>query len=93
MVSLAIRRKPCKNVPINEYGSLVCDHTVEYNVEIVGEKPPSRKSKKERDIKQKSKESKNVEFTTHLARMVEDRNLCTVERRAAIMNVKLDRKE
>lgn len=94
MVSPTTRRKTCKNVPTNKHASQVGDHhTMEDNAEVVGERPPCRKSDKDRERKQKSQKPKLIEFATYLARMVKDINLYIVERRVTIMNTEHDRKE
>lgn len=93
MVSSTTRRKTCKNVPTNKHASQVGDHTTEDNTEVVCERPPCRKSDKDKERKRKSRKPKLIEFVTYLARMVKDINLYIVERRVTIMNTERDRKE
>ncbi|KAF5459558.1 hypothetical protein F2P56_019497 [Juglans regia] len=66
------------------------DDTVEENVEILIERPPGKKVKKENLRKWKSWESCDAKFNMALAGMTENRRLCMVERRAWVMKANRD---
>lgn len=92
-MTLNMRRRPHDKHPTINHSSQVADNTVDENMKVLGERPPGKNAEKKMERKQMFQESNDVKFNMALARMTENRHMCMVERRAAVMKADHDRSQ
>ncbi|KAG2721191.1 hypothetical protein I3760_02G070500 [Carya illinoinensis] len=83
--TMNMRRKPPMRCPTSNDSTPLANDTPDDNIEIIDERQLSKKSEKERERKRKSREGEDAEFNEVLSRMTDDRTVCMMERRKAIM--------
>lgn len=85
MMTMNTRRMSQVKLPAIEQSSSIIGNSVAENMEVLVERPLGKKAKKEREWKRKSQNFNDIDIKMALARMKDDRQLCMMERKVAVM--------